>query len=87
MRSAYAPEVATEDKDVVSAFVPINVAVDVAKLGSLFNAAANSLSVSNVVGAESTKFATFSLMVASREVPSAVEIPTNSIFPDSGLYL
>ena len=35
--------------------------------------ALESLSVSNVVGAESTRFATFSLIVASREVPSAVE--------------
>ena len=39
-------------------FVPIDVAIVVAKLGSSPNAAANSSKVSNVSGAESTKLAT-----------------------------
>ena len=43
---------------IVSCFVPIKVVIVVAKFASSFSAAANSLSVSKVAGAESIKFVT-----------------------------
>ena len=47
------------------AFVPINVAMVVEKLGSLPNASANSFSVSNVAGADATKLAIVVLTYAA----------------------
>ena len=47
--------------------MPISVVIVVAKLGSLFNAVASSLGVSNVAGAEFTRLATAVDKLASVE--------------------
>ena len=57
---------------VLSALFPICVLIVVAKLGSSPNAAANSLSVSNVAGAESTMFATCVSTYVVVAIPSVV---------------